>query len=163
MRTKFVEYNKWDLGDYLNSEPPYISSRLRFDVTPKGQFLGLPVNGRSVLLYENVIYKYEDGKIKQVWSVIDKAAIEAQIFDPAPLSRKMKKAAHVERPSFQLFLILALNHEERAPDRTSQFRLLSGKLKLLLLQFLRDLHPFRQLKSHGPLLRIIQGVHDVNP
>lgn len=65
--------------DILVCEPPYLSSRLRFDVTPKGQFMGLPINGRSVLFYENVIYKYEGGKIKQVWSVIDKAAIEAQI------------------------------------------------------------------------------------
>ncbi|MDU4694456.1 MAG: ester cyclase [Paenibacillus sp.] len=80
-----LEGNYRDIPDlYFNihtlvCEPPYISSHLRFDVTPKGQFMGLPVDGRSVLFYENVIYKYEDGKIKQVWSVIDKAAIEAQI------------------------------------------------------------------------------------
>lgn len=28
---------------------------------------------------ENVFYEFRDGKIRQVWSVIDKAAIEAQL------------------------------------------------------------------------------------
>ena len=63
----------------LICEPPYISSRLRFDVTPTEQFLGLDINGRRVLFYENVIYEFRDGKIAQVWSVIDKAAIESQL------------------------------------------------------------------------------------
>jgi predicted ester cyclase len=63
----------------LVSDPPYIASRLAFDCTPKGQFLGLPVNGRRVSFAENVIYEFRDGKIAQVWSVIDKTAIEAQL------------------------------------------------------------------------------------
>jgi predicted ester cyclase len=29
-----------------------------------------------------VIYEYDDGKIRRVWSVIDKAAIEAQLSHP---------------------------------------------------------------------------------
>jgi predicted ester cyclase len=60
-------------------DPPYIASRLRFDCTPKGDFLGLPVNGRRVSFTENVFYEFQDGKIAQVWSVIDKGAIEAQL------------------------------------------------------------------------------------
>lgn len=63
----------------LMSDPPYIASRLRFDCTPKGQFLGLPVNGRRVSFTENVFYEFRGDKIAQVWSVIDKAAIEAQL------------------------------------------------------------------------------------
>lgn len=63
----------------LMSDPPYIASRLAFDCTPKGTFLGLPVNGRRVSFAENVIYEFRGGKIAQVWSVIDKAAIEAQL------------------------------------------------------------------------------------
>ena len=63
----------------LDSDPPHIASRLGFDCTPKGKFLGLHVNGRRVSFTENVIYEFRDGKIAQVWSVIDKAAIEAQI------------------------------------------------------------------------------------
>jgi predicted ester cyclase len=44
-------------------DPPYIASRLDFACTPKGKFLGLQVGG----------------KIERVWSVIDKASIEAQL------------------------------------------------------------------------------------
>ena len=63
----------------LMSDPPYIASRLGFDCTPKGKFLDLPVNGKRVSFAENVFYKFREEKIVQVWSVIDKAAIEAQI------------------------------------------------------------------------------------
>jgi len=63
----------------LVSHPPHVASRLGFDCTPKGQFLGLDVNGRRISFAENVIYEFRDGKIVEVWSVIDKAAIEAQL------------------------------------------------------------------------------------
>jgi len=65
--------------ELLLADPPMIASRLRFDCTPKGKFLGLDVNGRRVTFAENVFYQFRDGKIEQVWSVIDKAAIEAQL------------------------------------------------------------------------------------
>ena len=60
-------------------EPPHVASRLRFDCRPKGLFLGLPVNGRRVNFAENVFYRFRDESIVEVWSVIDKAAIEAQL------------------------------------------------------------------------------------
>ena len=63
----------------LVCEPPMIASRLDFDCTPRGQFLGLAVNGRKVAFSENVFYAFRSGKIEEVWSVIDKAAIEAQL------------------------------------------------------------------------------------
>jgi predicted ester cyclase len=63
----------------LISDPPYIASRLGFDCTPKGKFLGLPVNGRRVSFTENVFYEFRGEKIDRVWSVIDKAAIEDQL------------------------------------------------------------------------------------
>jgi predicted ester cyclase len=63
----------------LVSDPPYIASRLGFDCTPKGTFLGLDVNGKRVSFAENVFYEFRGEKIVQVWSVIDKAAIEAQL------------------------------------------------------------------------------------
>jgi predicted ester cyclase len=61
------------------SDPPYIASRLAFDCSPKGKFLGLDVNGKRVSFTENVFYEFRREKIVQVWSVIDKAAIEAQL------------------------------------------------------------------------------------
>ncbi|MFM0237171.1 ester cyclase [Paraburkholderia phytofirmans] len=66
----------------LISDPPYIASRLGFVCTPKGTFLGLAVNGKRVSFTENVFYQFRNGKIEQVWSVIDKAAIEAQLESP---------------------------------------------------------------------------------
>ncbi|MBV9562494.1 MAG: ester cyclase [Bradyrhizobium sp.] len=63
----------------LICDPPHIASRLAFDCTPKGTFLGLQVNGKRVQFTENVFYEFEADRIAQVWSVIDKAAIEAQL------------------------------------------------------------------------------------
>ena len=63
----------------LVSDPPYVASRLDFDCAPKGAFLGLHVDGKRVSFSENVIYEFRSEKILQVWSVIDKAAIEAQL------------------------------------------------------------------------------------
>jgi predicted ester cyclase len=63
----------------LISDPPYLASRLFFDCTPKGKFLGLPVNGKKVSFTENVFYEFRGDKIVEVWSVLDGAAIEAQL------------------------------------------------------------------------------------
>lgn len=63
----------------LVAEPPHIAARLWFDVKPKGQFLGVPVNGRKVAFAENVFYEFRGGRIQEVWSVIDKAGIEGQL------------------------------------------------------------------------------------
>jgi predicted ester cyclase len=65
--------------DLLVCDPPYVASRLLFDCTPKGRFLGLDINGKKVSFAENVIYAFRNAKIVQVWSVIDKAAIVAQL------------------------------------------------------------------------------------
>jgi predicted ester cyclase len=61
------------------SEPPHVAARLRFDCAPVGTFLGLAVNGRRVCFCENVFYEFREGRIRQVWSIVDKAAIEAQL------------------------------------------------------------------------------------
>lgn len=63
----------------LIADASYVASRLRFDCAPTGTFLGLPVNGTRVSFTENVFYEFRNQRIVQVWSVIDKAAIEAQL------------------------------------------------------------------------------------
>ncbi|PDT85148.1 ester cyclase [Bradyrhizobium sp. Y36] len=63
----------------LIADPPRIAARLQFDCSPAGTFLGLAVDGRRVSFSENVFYELGGGRIRQVWSVIDKAAIEAQL------------------------------------------------------------------------------------
>jgi predicted ester cyclase len=63
----------------LVCEPPHIASRLHFDCTPIGMFLGLPMQGKRIAFAENVLYEFRGDKIQQVWPVIDKAAIESQL------------------------------------------------------------------------------------
>jgi len=64
---------------FLVCDTPMIASRLAFDCTPVGRLFGLPVNGTRVRFEENVFYEYREGKILNVWSVIDKSAVAAQI------------------------------------------------------------------------------------
>ncbi|UII74145.1 ester cyclase [Pseudomonas sp. HN11] len=63
----------------LVADPPTVASRLNFNVTPRGEFFGLPINGRRVTFDENVFYEVVDGKFAHVWSVIDKGAVEQQL------------------------------------------------------------------------------------
>lgn len=63
----------------LIAEPPRLAARLAFDCSPRGEFLGLAVDGRRVSFTENVFYTFDGSKIVSVWSVIDKRAIEAQL------------------------------------------------------------------------------------
>jgi predicted ester cyclase len=56
-----------------------LASRIQFDVTPRGEFFGLPINGRRVSFVENVFYEFEAHRIARVWSVIDKDAVRAQL------------------------------------------------------------------------------------
>lgn len=63
----------------LICEPPRVASRLQFDCRPTGMLFGIAVNGRRVQFAENVFYEFLDGRIRNVWSAIDKAAIAAQL------------------------------------------------------------------------------------
>ena len=63
----------------LVCEAAWVAARLDFDCTPKGEFLGVPVNGQRVAFRENVFYEFRDGRIVTVWSVVDKAGIEEQL------------------------------------------------------------------------------------
>jgi len=63
----------------LICDPPGIAARLLFDCSPRGEFLGLAVDGKRLHFSENVFYEMRDAKIWQVWSVIDKGAVESQL------------------------------------------------------------------------------------
>ena len=65
--------------EFLVIDSPKLAARLAFNCRPVGEFLGLAVNGTRICFAENVFYGFEDGRIREVWSVIDKAAIEAQL------------------------------------------------------------------------------------
>ena len=65
--------------ELLVADPPYVASRLRFNCAPRQRFLDLDVDGTRVSFAEDVFYEFREHKIIQVWSVVDKAAIEAQL------------------------------------------------------------------------------------
>ena len=63
----------------LIAEPPHVAAQLRFDCTPIGDLFGFSVNGTRVTFSENVFYAFNEGKIRNVCSVIDKAAVGDQL------------------------------------------------------------------------------------
>ncbi|MFJ6321739.1 MULTISPECIES: ester cyclase [unclassified Rhizobium] len=67
---------------FLVCEPPRVASRLYFDCAPNGMLFEMPVNGKRIQFTENVFYEFSEGRIHDVWSIIDKAAIAAQIEAP---------------------------------------------------------------------------------
>jgi len=68
----------FEIGTLIVS-PPLIASRLVFTCTPNDKFLGLSVRGKRISFSENAFYLFNCGKIQQIWSVIDKLRIEAQL------------------------------------------------------------------------------------
>ena len=58
-----------------------IASRLNFNCTPIGSFMGIEVNGKTVSFSEHVFYRLTNDKISEVWSLIDKDAIREQAAD----------------------------------------------------------------------------------
>lgn len=64
---------------FLVIEAPHVAARLQFDCTPTGDLFSIPVDGRRIRFTENVFYGFAEGLIRHVWSVIDLAAIRAQV------------------------------------------------------------------------------------
>lgn len=71
--------NLYFAAQLLVAEPPWLAARLDFDCTPHGELFGLAVKGRRVRFAEHVFYRFENGRIREVRSVIDTAAIAAQL------------------------------------------------------------------------------------
>ncbi|SFW26241.1 Predicted ester cyclase [Luteibacter sp. UNCMF366Tsu5.1] len=65
--------------DLVVANDEHIAARLRFDCAPSHDFLGLRVEGRRVVFHEHAFYALREGKIAEVYSIIDKTAIEAQL------------------------------------------------------------------------------------
>jgi len=67
------------VAEKIICQPPILAARLRFDCSPRSQLLGLHVDGRKVSFFEHVIYEFEHDKIREVWSILDKQAIEKSL------------------------------------------------------------------------------------
>lgn len=60
-----------------------VAARLRFDCTPVLAFRGREPSGSPVAFTEHVFYRFEGGRIAQVWSLLDVDALHRQL-GPAP-------------------------------------------------------------------------------
>lgn len=67
------------VAEKIICQPPTLVARLRFDCSPRSKFLGLHVDGRKVSFFEHVIYEFAHDKIREVWSILDKQAIEKSL------------------------------------------------------------------------------------
>lgn len=65
--------------DLLVVRAEHVACRIAFDCTPQSEFLGLPPTGRTVSFSEHVFYRFREGRIEQVWSLLDMDAIRTQL------------------------------------------------------------------------------------
>jgi predicted ester cyclase len=65
--------------DLLIGGDDYIGCRLWFDCHPQAEFLGIAVAGRLVSFAEHVFYRFREDRVEQVWSLLDKEAVERQV------------------------------------------------------------------------------------
>lgn len=56
-----------------------VACRLFFECTPKHVFLGFEPTGERISFAEHVFYRLDNGRIAEVWSVIDKEAVRDQL------------------------------------------------------------------------------------
>ncbi|MCP2266046.1 ester cyclase [Promicromonospora thailandica] len=56
-----------------------VACRLVFDTAPQGDFLGFAPRGTRLRFAEHVFYRYHDGRIAEVRSLIDRAAVAEQV------------------------------------------------------------------------------------
>lgn len=56
-----------------------VAARLWFDCTPEREFLGCRATGRRVRFAEHVFYRFREGRIEEVWSLLDLKAVEEQL------------------------------------------------------------------------------------
>lgn len=65
--------------EILIADDRVVSCRLFFQCTPRDAFLGFEPTGQRVSFAEHVFYRFEKGRIVEVWSLIDKEAVREQI------------------------------------------------------------------------------------
>jgi predicted ester cyclase len=65
--------------EILIADNQVVSCRLFFQCTPQHDFLGFEPTGGQVSFAEHAFYRFENGSIAEVWSVIDKEAVREQI------------------------------------------------------------------------------------
>ncbi len=67
----------------MASGKPRGGSRLTDTGTPEQEWLGVKPTGRAMRIAEFAFYRVRDGKIAEMWFLLDAPAAKAQL-DPAP-------------------------------------------------------------------------------
>ncbi len=67
------------IPEILISDGDVVACRLVFRCTPQRDFLGFEPAGTQVSFAEHVFYRFDDRRIVEVWSVIDKETIREQL------------------------------------------------------------------------------------
>lgn len=65
--------------EILIADDRVVSCRLLFHCTPQREFLGFAPTGGRVSFSEHVFYAFREGRITEVWSLIDREAVRAQL------------------------------------------------------------------------------------
>lgn len=66
-------------AEVIVADDTSIACRLTFDCLPVGEFLGLEPTGRRVSFAEHAFYRFAGDRIAEVWSLIDREAVERQL------------------------------------------------------------------------------------
>jgi predicted ester cyclase len=56
-----------------------VACRIFFRCTPQHEWQGWQPSGQTISFAEHVFYRFLDGKIEEVWSLLDRDAIAAQL------------------------------------------------------------------------------------
>ena len=75
--------------EILVADDRRIACRLAFECTPQHTFLGLEPTGERISFAEHAFYSFENGRIAEVWSVIDVETIRAQ-FSAEPKAARQR-------------------------------------------------------------------------
>jgi steroid delta-isomerase-like uncharacterized protein len=67
------------VAQILLADAGVVACRLFFECTPRQTFLGLEPTGQQVSFAEHVFYRFDDGRIAEVWSLIDRDAVRRQL------------------------------------------------------------------------------------
>jgi predicted ester cyclase len=65
--------------ELLVVDDDHVACRLFFRCTPEREFLGIAPTGAEVAFAEHVFYRFREGRIEQVWSLLDTAALDQQL------------------------------------------------------------------------------------
>jgi steroid delta-isomerase-like uncharacterized protein len=66
----------------LVQEGDRIAARVTVEGTHKGEFAGIKPTGRSVKVANFAIYRVKDGKIAEMWSLVDTTQLRVQLTKP---------------------------------------------------------------------------------